>query len=144
MERRRLVQRVIDELDDNTMSSTDSEQQENKELKRKNSSTASDTTPKKSKSKKRNKSPAISSDEDEELSTPKPKPRPNSNATHGECSRPSNKNKTFIKRATPSSFKPGYKDKNEWEQIEHQELITLGEDKMVNIKLKIIFNLLLN
>ena len=91
----------------------------------------------------KNKSPASSNDSQEELTTSKSKPRPISDNSCGECSRPkmkpkpTNKDKTNIKRATPSSFKAGYQDKNEWEEIEREELITLGEDEMVDIILNI-------
>ena len=86
----------------------------------------------------KSKSPASSDDSQKEFSTPKFKPRPISDNSHGECSRPkikaraSNKNNINIKRATPSSFRTGYQDKNEWEDIETEELKTLGEDEMVN------------
>ena len=86
----------------------------------------------------KSKSPASSDDSQGECSTPKFKPRPISDDLRGECSkpkvkpRPTNKDYKNIKRATPSSFKTGYQDKNEWEDIETEELKTLGEDEMVN------------
>ena len=46
--------------------------------------------------------------------------------------RPTNKDNINIKRATPSSFKAGYQDKNAWEDIKTEELKTLGVNEMVN------------
>ena len=72
------------------------------------------------------------------MTTPKSKPRPISDNSCGECSRakmkprPTNKDNINIKRATPSSSKAGYQDKNEWEDIKTEELKTLGENEMVN------------
>ena len=63
----------------------------------------------------------------------------------GECSwpkikpRPTNKDNINIKRATPSSFRTGNQDKNEWEDIETEELKTLGEDETVNYHIEFNF-----
>ena len=139
VERRNLVQRVIDETSDNNNDSSKSEPQNaEKEFKRKHSSTDSNTMPQKTRSTMKSKSPASSDDSQKEFSTPKFKPRPISDNWRGECSwlkikpRPTNKDNINIKRATPSSFRTGYQDKNEWEDIETEELKTLGEDEMVN------------